>query len=169
MLYRHAYVHRRRRRRQASLPPALALSGLTRIRTRNPHPQTRCEAFVDPYIEHGTELLLVDLLLIKRSVYCHLLRNAETSASNKPFLKLAIIVFAAETCASGAPLIVASKADTYFLALMTTNILANADLTWSRQGEAFEGTSAGCACEAVPLTPRGVLFDSVADVLGPTK
>ncbi|CDO74943.1 hypothetical protein BN946_scf184945.g15 [Trametes cinnabarina] len=37
--------------------------------------QTACHAFADPYVEHDTLTLLLDLILLKRDVYRHLLYN----------------------------------------------------------------------------------------------
>lgn len=37
--------------------------------------QTTCQAFVDPYVEHDSLTLLLDLILLKRGVYRHLLYN----------------------------------------------------------------------------------------------
>ena len=37
--------------------------------------QTSCRAFADPYVEHDTLTLLLDLILLKRDVYRHLLFN----------------------------------------------------------------------------------------------
>ncbi|KAJ8072064.1 sterol homeostasis protein [Marasmius tenuissimus] len=34
-----------------------------------------CHAFADPYVEHDTLTLLIDLILLKRGVYRHLLYN----------------------------------------------------------------------------------------------
>ncbi|KAK2462948.1 hypothetical protein APHAL10511_005000 [Amanita phalloides] len=36
---------------------------------------TKCHAFVDPYVEHDSLTLLLDLILLKRGVYRHLLYN----------------------------------------------------------------------------------------------
>ncbi|KAK7037763.1 sterol homeostasis protein [Paramarasmius palmivorus] len=36
---------------------------------------TQCHAFADPYVEHDTLTLLIDLILLKRGVYRHLLYN----------------------------------------------------------------------------------------------
>ena len=38
-------------------------------------PQPACGAFADPYVEHDTLTLLIDLILLKRDVYRHLLFN----------------------------------------------------------------------------------------------
>ena len=35
----------------------------------------KCHAFVDPYVEHDSLTLLLDLILLKRGVYRHLLYN----------------------------------------------------------------------------------------------
>jgi hypothetical protein len=37
--------------------------------------QQGCHSFVDPYVEHDTLTLLLDLILLKRGVYRHLLYN----------------------------------------------------------------------------------------------
>lgn len=37
--------------------------------------QPTCGAFADPYVEHDTLTLLIDLILLKRDVYRHLLFN----------------------------------------------------------------------------------------------
>ena len=46
-----------------------------RRQSRNPLVQTECYAFVDPYVEHDSLTLLLDLILLKRGVYRHLLYN----------------------------------------------------------------------------------------------
>lgn len=46
------------------------------FRAENNHPtQRKCHAFVDPYVEHDSLILLLDLILLKRGVYRHLLYN----------------------------------------------------------------------------------------------
>ena len=47
----------------------------TRWPYRNALVQTKCHAFVDPYVEHDSLTLLLDLILLKRGVYRHLLYN----------------------------------------------------------------------------------------------
>jgi Predicted membrane protein len=42
--------------------------------------QTKCFAFADPYVEHDSLTLLIDLILLKRGVYRHLLYNRGTEA-----------------------------------------------------------------------------------------
>jgi hypothetical protein len=37
--------------------------------------QTGCHTFADPYVEHDTLTLVLDLILLKRGVYRHLLYN----------------------------------------------------------------------------------------------
>lgn len=39
---------------------------------------TRCRAFADPYVEHDTLALVLDLILLKRGVFRHLLYNRGT-------------------------------------------------------------------------------------------
>lgn len=49
-----------------------------RIYGQSPDPtllQAACHAFADPYVEHDTLTLLLDLILLKRDVYRHLLFN----------------------------------------------------------------------------------------------
>jgi hypothetical protein len=46
-----------------------------RRQLRNALVQTTCYAFVDPYVEHDSLTLLLDLILLKRGVYRHLLYN----------------------------------------------------------------------------------------------
>ena len=38
-------------------------------------PQTKCHTFADPYVEHDMLILVLDLILLKRGVYRHLLYN----------------------------------------------------------------------------------------------
>ncbi|KAF5367139.1 hypothetical protein D9758_003876 [Tetrapyrgos nigripes] len=45
------------------------------LRLEQPIHQTNCHAFADPYVEHDTLTLLIDLILLKRGVYRHLLYN----------------------------------------------------------------------------------------------
>lgn len=40
--------------------------------------QPTCHAFVDPYVEHDSLTILLDLILLKRGVYRHLLYNRGT-------------------------------------------------------------------------------------------
>lgn len=40
--------------------------------------QSACHAFADPYVEHDTLTLLLDLILLKRDVFRHLLFNRGT-------------------------------------------------------------------------------------------
>ena len=40
--------------------------------------QTHCHAFADPYVEHDTLALVLDLILLKRGVFRHLLYNRAT-------------------------------------------------------------------------------------------
>ena len=42
--------------------------------------QSSCHAFSDPYVEHDTLTLWIDLILLKRDVYRHLLFNRGTGA-----------------------------------------------------------------------------------------
>ena len=42
--------------------------------------QTSCQAFADPYVEHDTLTLWIDLILLKRDVYRHLLFNRGAGA-----------------------------------------------------------------------------------------
>lgn len=42
--------------------------------------QSACHAFADPYVEHDTLTLWIDLILLKRDVYRHLLFNRGTGA-----------------------------------------------------------------------------------------
>ena len=42
--------------------------------------QTFCHAFADPYVEHDALTLLLDLILLKRDVYRHLLYNRSLGA-----------------------------------------------------------------------------------------
>ncbi|KAH7928120.1 Arv1-domain-containing protein [Leucogyrophana mollusca] len=42
---------------------------------------SNCQAFADPYVEHDSLTLLLDLILLKRSVYRHLLYNRGTEPS----------------------------------------------------------------------------------------
>lgn len=56
--------------------------------------QQGCQSFVDPYVEHDTLTLLLDLILLKRGVYRHLLYNRGTKprreiAKSKPEIELA--------------------------------------------------------------------------------
>ncbi|KXN82975.1 Protein arv1 [Leucoagaricus sp. SymC.cos] len=47
----------------------------------------KCHAFVDPYVEHDSLILLLDLILLKRGVYRHLLYNRGSvprHATSKP-------------------------------------------------------------------------------------
>lgn len=37
--------------------------------------QTECHSFADPYVEHDSLTLILDLILLKRGVYRHLLYN----------------------------------------------------------------------------------------------
>ncbi|TBU33585.1 Arv1-domain-containing protein [Dichomitus squalens] len=55
---------------------------------------TSCQAFADPYVEHDNLTLLLDLILLKRDVYRHLLYNrglGARRAGDKPFRKDASI------------------------------------------------------------------------------
>jgi len=45
------------------------------IASANPWYQTECHSFADPYVEHDTLTLALDLILLKRGVYRHLLYN----------------------------------------------------------------------------------------------
>jgi hypothetical protein len=40
--------------------------------------KTKCNAFADPYVEHDTLTLVLDLILLKRGVYRHLIYNRGT-------------------------------------------------------------------------------------------
>lgn len=42
--------------------------------------KSNCRAFADPYVEHDTLMLILDLILLKRDVYRHLLFNRGTGA-----------------------------------------------------------------------------------------
>jgi lipid intermediate transporter len=42
---------------------------------QNSFPQTECHTFADPYVEHDTLIIVLDLILMKRAVYRHLLYN----------------------------------------------------------------------------------------------
>ena len=42
--------------------------------------QSNCRAFADPYVEHDSLMLILDLILLKRDVYRHLLFNRGTGA-----------------------------------------------------------------------------------------
>ncbi|KAI0775264.1 Arv1-domain-containing protein [Trametes elegans] len=48
---------------------------------------TTCHAFADPYVEHDTLTLLLDLILLKRDVYRHLLYNRGLGARSARDLK----------------------------------------------------------------------------------
>lgn len=51
------------------------------------HFQQKCHTFADPYVEHDSLTLLLDLILLKRGVYRHLLFNRGSKprrAINKP-------------------------------------------------------------------------------------
>ncbi|KAJ8463866.1 hypothetical protein ONZ45_g17433 [Pleurotus djamor] len=52
-------------------PPVMGYSGLR-------HPSGSCRAFADPYVEHPSLTLFIDLILLKRGVYRHLLFNRGT-------------------------------------------------------------------------------------------
>ena len=54
--------------REYSQPIANALKRISQS-------QTACNNFADPYVEHDSLTLLLDLILLKRAVYRHLLYN----------------------------------------------------------------------------------------------
>lgn len=43
-------------------------------------PQNKCSSFADPYVEHDALTLWIDLVLLKRDVFRHLLYNRGTGA-----------------------------------------------------------------------------------------
>ncbi|KZW03565.1 Arv1-domain-containing protein [Exidia glandulosa HHB12029] len=110
-----------------------------------------CKVFADPYVEHDTLVVLLDLILLKVGAYRHLLFNRGSSPrrEGKPTLDTPERVRSkarwVKTLKLAAPMIAVDS----YIRWSQLNLISTVDIDWPTEAAALSRVVAGCILETI--------------------